>query len=124
MIKFFTKKYVALSVVFALGFSCDAFAGDAFNKFQAEPTAVASQGVMTTSYAIVTVSAPVATSTPKGRIKRVVEPVPVMVKKRIGFASDTGTVNKLRGFNRMTEKPIYGARRMPVIIHEGALTAR
>lgn len=118
-----SKKLVACLAILTLSFAATAQAGNAFNKFPAQATAQQTQNIQVSIYdSVAKFDADVVKT--KRRVKRVVQAVPSKLDSRVAYASDHGTTNMDRSFNKMAAEVKPSLSDIRVLVDERAHTAR
>lgn len=117
----FTKTLFVVATLTAATFTTSAHA-NSFNKFPVQNAAQAVSGLQNSGFDAQTKTA--STTYTNTRTKRVVKPVPGTQTLGLSYASDMGTVNRATGFNKMKSSKFSSARAMPVVVSNGAFSAR
>lgn len=117
-----STKFVACLAILTLSFASSAQAGNAFNKFPAEPTQQRQDIKVSTYVSFKKSNADIVKT--KHRVKRVVQSVPSKLDSRVAYVSDHGTTNMDRSFNKMVGEVTPSLSNIRVLVDERAHTAR
>ncbi len=118
-----TKTFCAFLIASSFTFASSAHANNSFNKYTAPVSTTQAHSFQSKAFTPVNLKTTRTIIMQRG-VKRVVQPLPQAQKMDLSFATDNGTQNLEKGFNKMKKRSVSRARPMRTYVDMGAQSAR
>lgn len=118
-----TKTLCAFLIASSFSFASSAHANNSFNKYKAPVSVPSTHAFQSTTFSPVNLKTTRTIVTAKG-VKRIVQPLPQSQKLDLSLATDNGSQNLEKGFNKMKKRSMSRARPMRTYVDMGAQSAR